>query len=406
VLLDGKPVGVFQWVVAPPWRCIELKLPLPKFLAAAGRAGAARVAGKRLGAAAERVAAAAATPEAVRAKGEAAAAKEKGEAEEEEGRRSDFLGFEGRQRGSRDAEQKALEEKREYDRLSRRGRQVAELHDAEALVAADRARQSTGAERAKALAVAQERRAQAAATRQGARALREEAQAREKEAGARRKESQQERASWRRAEETRASAQKKGANPVQKATGESNAGLRAPSLFAHLPFPATVEIQVSWSQIGKTWVAGLVGAAAEMLKYYVGFVFDGVLAPGKGKVATFLLDLLKSGINDTLIDGGAKYLVDGKWPLKISKKLGPVKLSASCEPDSATGTHKWKVTLEHKSNKVGLGSTTSKGSIEGHGWTPEKAGVEMDGRRLAEHTFSKPSVDYSHGVPTVNGGAP
>lgn len=383
VLLDGQAVGVFQWGIAPPWRCIELKLPLPKFLARAGRASAARVKPKRLSDAGEQIDKAWKAEKAAESAWESADSLKKGmaaverldaagqkvssavdemnDAENQDERRKAWLRSAERQERARDMERAALARKRELDRLQRN---------------------TTGPHKSAAAAAwAQE--------------------AREQDELARRQRGvwKSERASQRHAEEllARERGQKKKENPAQQATGESNAGLSAPSLLAHLPFPATVEIQVSWSQIRKTWVAGLIGAAAEMLKYYVGFVFDGVLAPGRGKVTTILLDLLKSGINDTLIDGGAKYLVDGKWPLKISKKLGPVKLSASLEPDSATGTHKWKVTLEHKVKDA----VPSKGSIEGHGWTPEKVDAEVAGRR-AEHTFSKPLVDYSHGVPAVN----
>src|SRR6186713_2572060 len=42
VQLDGSAVGVFFWAFAPPWRCLELKLPLPKFLAKRSAGGAYR----------------------------------------------------------------------------------------------------------------------------------------------------------------------------------------------------------------------------------------------------------------------------------------------------------------------------------------------------------------------------
>ncbi len=417
VLLDGGTAGVFQWGIAPPWRCIELRLPLPSFLAKAGRAAAARGSLKRLAGAQKKLAAAQDAQQAwsraeslrdgmkaVRAQqaaeqGQAAAGEQADAALAAEQRRQAFGEFERRQRRWREAEQQALEEKRQYDRLSRRGRQLALQHDTDASAAAERAQLRPAP--APELADAREHRARAATVRQGSRAWAAEAEKRETAARAWQREAREARAAWRRAEEERARAHGKKENPVQRATGESNAGLLAPSLLAHVPFPATVEIRVSWSQIGKTWVAGLVGAAAEALKYYAGFVVDSVLAPGQGKVASFALDLVKSGINETLIDGGAKYLLEGTWPLTVSTKLGPVKVSASCQPDPATGTRKWKASLAHRGTSGSVvPAGNAKLSIEGHGTRVEKYAIDADGRS-AEHAVPSPPVDYGHGIPAL-----
>lgn len=420
VLLDGVAVGVFQWGIAPPWRCIEVSPPLPRFLARAGRAARARGALGRIEGVKKKLAAGEGAREAWSkadtlqagmrplrelegAHRDRPATGEEAAAFEGEQRRLALLELEERQRSWRDARSKALEEKREYDRLSRRSRQLALQHDSDASAAFRRAQLQAGAAQRAELLAAEEHRAQAASVRNRARAWAAGANEREAMARAWQAEARRERAEWRKVEEQRALKRgSKKANPVQQATGASNAGLIAPSLFAHLPFPGTVEIQVSWGQIGKTWIACLVGAAAAALKYYVGFIIDGIAAPGRGKLTGALLDLVKSGINDTLIDGGAKYLVEGTWPLKLSKKLGPVQVSASCELDPATGTRKWKASLGHKSQLAGLGpSGSSKVWLEGHGATPEKYGVEAIGWG-ADHVVSRPPADYAHGVPAVN----
>lgn len=421
VLLDGSAAGIFQWGVAPPWRCIEVRLPLPRFLAKAGRSAAARGARERVDAAKKQLAAgqraeaaganAEAPHEGTNAapvpktadRGQSAAREEVAAASEAEQRRQALLELEERQRSWREARSKALAEKREYDRLSRRGRQLALRHDIDATSASERAQLRARPAQERELADAKGHRVQAATVRNGARAWADAANEREGSARALQTEARRARAEWRSVEEKRALrlGQKK-ANAVQQATGESNAGLLAPSLFAHLPFPCTVEIRVSWSQIGKTWIACLVRAAAEALKYYVGFILDRIVAPGRGKVMAFVLDLVKSGINDTLIDGGTKYLIDGTWPFKLSKKLGPVQLSASCEADPATGTRKWKVSLGYRSGLAGLGPIGSyRASIEGHGVTPEKYGVDASGWS-AEQSIARPPVDYAQGVPAVN----
>jgi hypothetical protein len=178
-------------------------------------------------------------------------------------------------------------------------------------------------------------------------------------------------------------------------------------VVAHFSCPSTVEILVSCAQIHETWLVGLATILGGMIKYYVGFITDRVVAPGKGKIATVLLELLKSGINDALIDGGLKYLSDGKWRFRVVMRPGPVKVTAECEPDPATGTRKWKLMLEGNEKEKELWpvpwATTVRPrvALEGHGLTPEAVAAEGLFQR---HDFavSEPPADYAHGVPTVN----
>lgn len=418
VLLEGQPVGVFQWGVAPPWRCIELKLPLPRFLGRAGRAAAARASNKRLEAAVEALsekekaeqawAAAESLEQAMNAVERKRLALQEEEAAERQlmaalSQEDQRLEHERHARLF-DEEAEALTRKREADRLRRRGLALAERQDQDALASAERGVQGPLAERREALDLAADQRARATATRAAAEAWAVEAREQEAIATARRKAAIKERAALRSVEEARARARGgKKENPSQQATGESNASFLAPSLLAHLPFPGTVEIQVSWGQIGKTWSDALVGAAAAALKYYVGFVVDGVLVPGKGKVAAVLLDLVKSAINDALIDCAAKFLTEGTWQVKLSTKLGPVKFGLQCEPDAAAGASKWQGTLESTEASSVLPLLKPKLSIEGHGFRPpEKASLEVADKPVREEILAHTPVDYAHGVPAVN----
>jgi hypothetical protein len=399
---------------------VELQLPLPRFLARAGRAAAARGSKKRISDAAgqlrrkeqqlESAEQAWAAAESLRAGMDAVERAERARPQQvaAEGQLNAAWQQEERRRMHvrlLDEEAEARARKREADRLRRRGLSLAARQDAEALASVERGVRAPGAGRSAALTRAAEQRARAGATREAAELWAAEAREQEQTAVARRRAALEQRASLRRLEEEQARARggRKKENPIQQATGAGNAGFSAPSLLAHLPFPGTVEIQVSWSQITETWSGALAGAAAAALKHYVGFIVGGVLAPGKGKIAAILLDLVKSGINDTLIDGAAKFITAGTWPIKLSTKLGPVKVSLQCEPDPAAGGYKWQGSLE--STEAGgplLQPLAPKLSVEGGSSRPAKVSLNVAGMPALEKAMARFPIDYASGVPAVN----
>lgn len=423
VLLDGQPVGVFQWGIAPPWRCVELRVPLPRSLRRAGRAAAIRGSKQRIAdglvgvARAERELRAAeqdwAEAESLKQGMQALERADRARKEQPaaEGRLKQALDQEGQrlmhERNALlfDEEAEALARKGEADRLRRRGLALAERQDEEGRALAERAVRGPWAERAAGLTAASERHERARATREASEAWAVHAREQEAIAAERREAGTRQRAALRSVEEAKAAEAggRKKENPVRQATGESNAGFTAPSLLAHVPFPCTVEIQVSWEQIGRTWSRALIRAAADALKYYVGFVIDGVLAPGRGKVATVLLDLVKSGINEALIDSTAKFLTEGTWQIKLGRKLGPVKVDLQCEPDPRTGGYKWRSTVESTEAHRLVQGLKPKLVLEGHGLNvPEKVALELQGKPIGEDLLSRTPLDYAHGVPAVN----
>jgi hypothetical protein len=408
VEMDGGSAGIFQWIVAPPWRCFEMKLPLPKFLAQRGRAAAL---GKRhqelqkLG-------------KARQAASSAADQLEKAEELEDFVERSavqeGMVEASERAREARDAAQAetaARARKADCDGLARTGLRSAAQHEVEALEQEQRASNALGTQRAAALAAAARQRAAAEAARGGAAAWAEEARKHERDAKAHRKAADSGRQqaellkkrAEQRARDGRARARRDGKevkpnNPQKDATGAGNAGVAAPSLLAHLAWPATVELQVSWSQIGRTWVGALVNFAREMLSAYVGFLFDGLPTPTT-KLGAFLLDLAKSACSDGLPGFAQKFILEGKVSVQISKKLGPVKVDVRLEKNPTSGEWTWKASTKG-SGKLGIvPKAEAEGPLPG---SPAKASFKLGETSVYEWKPDAPPVVYGHGIPSVN----
>lgn len=450
VELDGTAIGIFQWVIAPPWRCFEIKLPLPKFMAKLGRAGAARKAEAAAVKAAKKSAAAvAAVGRPVLAKLEAAAKLEKalGDAHqayrefeneakladdaekqldladkqaaqqaEEYDRGSALADADARARDARDDEKRALGKKAAADTLARRGHAAADEHDAQARTAEAQAVAAQGETRGAALERAEQHRAEATRQRSGANAWRarakdydDEAQDHRKRAGVARAEQAQYQKEAQDAEgaklRNRAQGREKGLtspqNPYTTGGDAGNASAAFPSLTAHLPFPSTVTIYASPAQILKTWGAAILNLAGDMVNAYVGFIFDGILSPGTSEGTAWLLALGKSAASG-LISTAQTYLMEDKVSFKIDTKLGPAKISAKLEQDSKTGKWTWKASAEDAKKRIPKAAAPSV-SVGGSGLSVDN--VKTDGGPASHDVWNRaapPPVTYGSNTPVVN----
>jgi hypothetical protein len=151
-------------------------------------------------------------------------------------------------------------------------------------------------------------------------------------------------------------------NPYKQVTGIGNANMLLPSLLAHVPLPATVQIYMSWAELGRNWLKAIIKVVFSILDGYVGIVFDSVLAPGKEKVGKFLVDNAKALVSGTILGGLQKLAIDHKIEIKISLKQGPVSVSATFDKDEKTG--KWTWSAKGDASKE-LGETGAKGSVSG-----------------------------------------
>jgi hypothetical protein len=454
VELDGTAVGIFQWVLAPPWRCMELKLPLPRFMAKLGRAGAARKAEEAAAKAAKKSAAAlAGVVESVKAKLNAAAKLENdvvdalaadqelekktdladaakkrldvadeqaAQQAEEYDRASALVDAEARARDARADEKDALENKAKASALARRGHEAAARHEAQARDEDARARSSSGETRTTALERAERHRAEAEKQRSGAaewtataadHAI--EAQEHRERAGAARAEQahhqkealEAEKAKLRNRAQRRNEGLNSPQNPYVAGGGAGNASVAFPSFTGHLPFPNTVQIYASTAQVLKTWGAAILELAGEMLNSYVGFIFDGILTPGASKGTTWLLALGKSALSG-LISTGRTYLMEDTVKFKIDTKLGPAKISAKLEKDPKTGKWTWKASAEDAKKRVPGVPGAFGVSVGGSGASVDTASAGL-GDSLAKHWTrdTPPPVSYGSNVPVVNGPA-
>jgi hypothetical protein len=451
VELDGGAIGIFQWVIAPPWRCMELKLPLPKFMAKLGRAGAARKAEKAAAAVAGKQASAlAALAGPVKAKLAAAAKLEKelddahkayrefekqakladaaekklgiadrrvDQQAEEYSNASALVDAEARARDARDDEKQALENKAAADTLARRGRQAADEHEVRARTEEAHARTVAGEPRKAALERAEQHRVEAEKQRSGAAAWRARSSDYSKEAGEHR-----ERASAARKEQAayqkeaqdseegklrnKAQGRDKGLtdsqNPYVTGGGAGNANVPFPSLFAHLPLPHTVEIYASVAQILKAWGAAILNSVGEMLNAYVGFIFDGILSPGASAGTAWLLTLGKSAASG-LINTAQTYLMEDEVAFKIDTKLGPAKISAKLEQNQKTGKWTWKASAEDSSKRVTVDPLSLSASDEGAVLSVDDISAGVNKKKVSVWKRQPPPpVTYGGTAPVVN----
>ncbi|HKO94618.1 MAG TPA: hypothetical protein VJU61_25865, partial [Polyangiaceae bacterium] len=135
-------------------------------------------------------------------------------------------------------------------------------------------------------------------------------------------------------------------NPYQDATGAGNVSLVLPSLLGHVPFPATVQIYMSWTQLLGNWAKAVFGVGFDLLKGYVGFVFDAILPPGQSAAAHWAMDFCKGLATETVLGAARKYVLEDRVSIKVETKAGPVSVSSELEQDPKTGEWTWKVSGE------------------------------------------------------------
>jgi hypothetical protein len=440
VKLDKQEVGIFMWGLASPWRCIEIPMPMPKFMKKLGTAGVARKQAKAAQKAKETIEKAEqaifeleATQEFFddMTSDEYAKADEKIEAEKKkisdtkENQAKDDAKLADAQRYAEDidaeagkapkgeskdareqrqweleheakaeeqSEKAVLNEKLAADVEARKARRAAEDHDAKAQ---ENYRKAAGASGGGGDSI--DRAAEHEAKANTQRTIQEGAEAKAKAHDAKAKEHRKKaresrkgiskRSGRREAAKEYAEKQPGGGNPYAAATGAGTIGTLAPSLLAHIPFPCTVFIHRDWLaqllDLGKAALASV----ATILKGYVGFVFDS-LGAGRGAVGQYLASLGKA-LGESLIDSGKNYIAEGKVGFKLSTKAGPVTVSAELTQDKA-GNWSWKA-----SGKVEKGKLEAEVSHEEKVTSSSKDGKST--REESSSTSGKVKYDKAEG---------
>jgi hypothetical protein len=453
VKLDKKEVGIFMWGIASPWRCIEIPMPMPKFMKKLGTAGVARKqakAAQKAKEAIEKAEQAIFELEAMQeffddmTSDEYAEADKKIEAEKkkisetkenqskEDAKLADAKRYaedidaevgkapkdeskqarEQRQweleheaRAEEQSEKAVLNEKLAADTEARRAKRAAEEHDAKAQENYRKAAGASGGGSADSADVAAEHEAKANKQRSIQEQAEAKAKAHDEKAKEHRKKARESRkgiskkSGRREAAKEYAEKQPGGGNPYAAATGAGNIGTLAPSLLAHIPFPCTVFIYRDFfAQLADLGRAAL-ASAATILEGYVGFIFDS-LGAGRGAVGQYLASLGKA-VGESLIDSGKDYIAEGKVGFKLSTKAGPVTVSAEISRDEA-GNYSWKA-----SGKVEKGKFEAEVSHEEKVTSSSKDGKstrEESSSTSAKAKYDKGEASYSEseGIKTTN----
>lgn len=410
VKLDKQEIGYFFPLLASPWYCMELKLPLPKLLKKLNADGVARKASRAMNTiekAQQKIDQLEAlmeldegmTPdEHAEAEEKLAAEKKKiadteekqKKAEEKQKAAEDFMADDAAKKGKPDAneskeareqreweqeheakaedqaEKKALADKKAADKEARNAKREADQHDARAKQSYRQAAGASGGGGGDPLGSAADHEAKAKAAREKADAAEAESKAKDEAAKDARKKARESRKgkSVRENRKQRAKEynEKHGSkNPHKDATGAGNVKFCVPSILGHVPFPDTVYIFASWSSWGVCLAKAVARSLANFVKAYVGFIFDS-LAAGQGALAAWALGLAKAVIGGTLVDAAKSYFIDGKVQFKLSTKAGPIKVEATLK-QGKDGQWSWSVkgdAGEHVSAELAHEKSTKK----------------------------------------------
>jgi hypothetical protein len=169
-------------------------------------------------------------------------------------------------------------------------------------------------------------------------------------------------------------------NPYKTATGAGNAPMLLPSLLAHIPFPCTVHIYMSWAMLGKNWLKGLAFFAADVIDMFAGLLFDGLLMPGKKGLAAWMQDFAKGLCTGTLAGGLRTWAMEDRVEIKVNLKAGPGSVTAQLNQDPKTEEWTWKA-----SGKVSMKAKDKNA-------TP----ATFDASAQAKGSASDPSIDEAH----------
>jgi len=377
VKLDKKEIGIFFWLIASPWRCIEL--PAPKFVNKFTAKGVVR---KRAKAAADRMKGVDDAKQAIDELEEAQRTNDEMtpdeyyeadqkieehkkkvtelEAEQQKALAADAdakryakdvdsdMGKapEGEKKADREQRQWELEheakaeeidekaaqtEKMAADMDARNAKRQAEDHEAKAKENYRKAAGASGGGNSSSIDKAVEHEAKAKEYRDAQEKAEARSKSHDEKAKSHSKSARESRRRKSKKDNRQAAAkdysEKQGkGNPYQDAMGTGNVGILAPSLLAHIPFPCTVFIERPFlKQLGSLALFGL-GQALEYAKGVLGFVFDS-LGAGRGMLGEQAAALAKA-ISDMLFDSAKDFAVEGKVGFKLSTKHGPVTVSA------------------------------------------------------------------------------
>jgi len=370
VQMDGKPVGVFFWGAAPPWRCFELKLPIPKFLAKRSVGAAARKAQRaaaravsaqeRIGKLEEALRSDDIGPEEYHATEQKIAAEKKALPEHMTAVHKEAEAYPDARKFADDVDEKEFHREREAAKKERGEKHEADIKARSARADADRDeaqakaiyRREIGAPGGAGGTVAE---AEAHETRAAGRrivAVGHDEKARQHDAAARAhqeraKELRKNRRTRSQREESGRQYQKHGEkrNPYKDATGAGNVKVAMPSLLGHVPVLSTVQIYMSWTAMGKNLLRAALSSILDLLKGYIGFVFDNLLPQGDGKAA-WAMDFAKGLATGTAIDAAQKYILEERLSIKLTHKQGKAAVSIELKRDLKTGEWGWKAAIK------------------------------------------------------------